>query len=309
MPEDVVFETRRVPLTARVGFTQSPAPAIPPVESAEPRAPLFKIRPKQNWRAIQIRELWRFRDLTMALAGRDLRLRYKQTVLGAAWVVLQPLLAAGVFTFVFGKVAKMPSDGMPYFLFSYAGLLGWNLFFNIVTKTSGSLVGNSHLISKVFFPRLILPLSTIPSILVDFAVALVMMLVLMFLYRVKPGAPMALLPVWLLLLMLLATGIGLVMSALAVSYRDVTYVVPFVLQLLMYGSPIAYAASAVPERLRTWYNLNPLAPLLEAFRWSVLRRGQLEPGFLTLAATLSVVLFFVGLYSFKAMEKRFADVI
>jgi lipopolysaccharide transport system permease protein len=306
MPEELLFEPRGMSLTPRAEFSQPPVPAN---LAASPPEPLMRIRPNANWRAIHLRELWRFRDLTLALAGRDLRLRYKQTVLGAAWVVLQPLLAAGLFTFVFGLVAKMPSDGLPYFLFSYAGLLGWNLFFNTLTKTSGCLVGNSHLISKVFFPRLILPLSTIPSTLVDFAVALAMMGVLMMIYHVKPAAPLALLPVWMLLLMLLSLGIGLMMAALAVSYRDITYIVPVVLQLLMYASPIAYATSKVPLRFQTWYNLNPLAPILDAFRWSLLRAGQLSPGFLALAATVSVIVFFVGLYSFQAMEKKFADVI
>ena len=298
-------------LTPRAEFSQPPVAAnLPANLAASPPEPLMRIRPNANWRAIHLRELWRFRDLTLALAGRDLRLRYKQTVLGAAWVVLQPLLAAGLFTFVFGMVAKMPSDGLPYFLFSYAGLLGWNLFFNTLTKTSGCLVGNSHLISKVFFPRLILPLSTIPSSLVDFAIGtgddggvdddLP---------RQAGAGRCQLLPVWMLLLMLLSLGIGLMMAALAVSYRDITYIVPVVLQLLMYASPIAYATSKVPLRFQTWYNLNPLAPILDAFRWSLLRAGQLAPGFLALAATVSVIVFFVGLYSFQAMEKKFADVI
>jgi lipopolysaccharide transport system permease protein len=303
MPEQLLVE----PAMGRLPARSEPSNGKPAVVATRPA--LLRIEPKSDWTAIKVRELWHFRDLLMALAGRDLRLRYKQTVLGAVWVVLQPLLAAGVFSFVFGTVAKMPSDGMPYFLFSYAGLLGWNLFFNTVSKTSGCLVGNSHLISKVFFPRLILPLSTIPSTLVDLAVALMMMGVLMVIYHIKPGAQLAMLPVWILLLMLLSLGIGLVTSALAVSYRDVTYILPVVLQLLLYGSPIAYAASAVPARVRTIYQLNPLAPLLDAFRWSLLKRGELSGGFLTIASVVCVVTFFVGLYSFKGMEKRFADVI
>jgi lipopolysaccharide transport system permease protein len=302
MPEQLLVESTMGRLPPRVQPSNGQ-------HAATGRPPLHRIEPKSDWTAIKVRELWQFRDLLMALAGRDLRLRYKQTALGAVWVVLQPLLAAGVFSFVFGTVAKMPSDGMPYFLFSYAGLLGWNLFFNTVSKTSACLVGNSHLISKVYFPRLILPLSTIPSTLVDLAVALVMMGVLMMIYHIRPGAELALLPVWIILLMLLSLGIGLVTSALAVSYRDVTYIMPVALQLLLYGSPIAYAVSAVPARVRTIYQLNPLAPLLDAFRWSLLKRGELSPGFLTIAAAVCVITFFVGLYSFKAMEKRFADVI
>src|SRR5205085_9780917 len=149
--------------------------------------PLLRIRPSRGWAAVNVRELWQFRDLLMSLAGRDLKLRYKQTALGVIWVILQPLMAAGIFSFVFGKVARLPSDGIPYLLFSFAGLLGWNLFANTLTKTSGCLTGNAQLISKVFFPRLILPLSTVPSVLVDFAVSAGMMAVLMAVYRVAPG--------------------------------------------------------------------------------------------------------------------------
>jgi lipopolysaccharide transport system permease protein len=295
------------PVTGRTSRPEGEAALV--AGGAGQPTPLLKIRPATSWAAINFRELWQFRDLAMTLAGRDLKLRYKQTALGVVWVLLQPLLAAGVFTFVFGKVAKMPSDGMPYFLFSYAGLLGWNLFFNTVTKSSGCLVGNAHLISKVFFPRLVLPLSTVPSTLVDFAVAAGMMAVLMVIYHVAPGPGLLLLPVWIVLLLLFSLGIGLVTAGLAVSYRDVTYILPVLMQLVMYASPIAYAATAVPERLRKWYDLNPLAPLLEAFRWSLLRRGELSARYLSLATIVSVLLFVVGLYSFKRMERKFADVI
>jgi homopolymeric O-antigen transport system permease protein len=289
--------------------TTEGAGGAPPLDDSTDQIPLMKIRATSKWAAINFKELWQFRDLLFTLSNRDLKLRYKQTALGVIWVVLQPLLAAGVFSFVFGKVAKMPSDGMPYFLFSYAGLLGWNLFNNTLTKSSGCLIGNSHIISKVFFPRLVLPLSTVPSTLVDFAVAAGMMAVLMVVYHVAPTPGLLLLPLWMALLTLLSLGIGLITAALAVSYRDVTYILPVFTQLLMYASPIAYAASAVPERLRTYYQLNPLAPILEAFRWSLLLRGDMQPAPLAYATLCSVVVFVVGLYSFKRMERKFADVI
>jgi lipopolysaccharide transport system permease protein len=267
------------------------------------------LRASSGWVALNLGELWKFRDLIFTLASRDLRLRYKQTALGVIWVVLQPLMAAGIFSFVFGKVAQMPSDGLPYFLFSYAGLLGWNLFSASVTKVSGSLVGNAHLISKVFFPRLVLPLSTVPSVLVDFGVAAGMMTVLMFLYGIVPGWGLLLAPVLIAILLLFAMGIGLCAASLTVSYRDVAYVLPVVLQILLYASPVAYAVSAVPVHLRYWYQWNPLSGLLEALRFSILGRGSLDWSLLGYAAVASLAVAALGLFSFKRMERRFADII
>lgn len=267
------------------------------------------LRASSGWVALNLREVWRFRDLLLTLAQRDLRLRYKQTALGVVWVVLQPLMAAGIFSFVFGKVAQMPSDGLPYFLFSYAGLMGWNLFSATVTKISGSLVGNAHLISKVFFPRLVLPLSSIPSVLIDFGVAVGMMAVLMVLYGVVPGWGLLLAPLLIAVLVLFATGIGLCTASLTVSYRDVAYVLPVALQILLYASPVAYAVSAVPEHLRFWYQLNPLSGLLEAMRFSILGRGAFDGAQLGYAAGASLIVMAIGLYSFKRMERRFADII
>jgi len=282
------------------------------VTTSSPRPiaePITKIRSSSGWAALNLPETWKFRDLLISLASRDLKLRYKQTALGVIWVIVQPLMAAGIFSFVFGKVAQLPSGGVPYLLFSFAGLLGWNLFSNTVTKCSGCLVGNSQLISKVFFPRLILPLSTIPSVLVDFAVAAAMMSVLMFIYGVAPGWGVLLLPVWMALLLTLALGIGLCTAALAVSYRDVQYVVPVFMQILLYASPIAYAVSAVPADLRSVYLLNPLSAPLEAFRASLLHTSWPAPSSLAGAAVVSALVFLVGLYSFKRMERQFADVI
>ena len=245
----------------------------------------------------------------MTLAGRDVKLRYRQTALGVIWVVLQPLVAAGIFSLVFGRVAKLPSDGVPYFLFAYAGLLGWNAFSTTLTKASSCLVGNSHLISKVSFPRLVLPLSTLVGTLIDFGVALAMMSVLMVCYHVAPGWGILLLPLWLLLVMMLAVGIGLYTSALAVTYRDIQYVLPVMIQFAMYVSPVAYAVSVVPMRLRATYFLNPLSGLLEAFRWSLLGTGNIQWAYVAYSIVVVVGVFVAGAFMFKKMERKFADVI
>ena len=307
--------------------TDAPRAVDPtPVESADPPPvnnvidtaahpkPYLTIRPSSGWAAVDVAELWRFRDLLMSLATRDLKLRYKQTVLGVIWVVLQPLMAAGIFSFVFGKLASFPSHGVPYFLFSYVGLLGWNLFANTLTKTSTCLTGNSQLISKVFFPRLVLPLSTVPSVMVDFAVAAAMLVILMAVCHAAPSWPLLLLPLWMLSLLLLALGLGLCTAALAVSYRDVQYILPVAVQALLYASPIAYAlVDALAKLPRPWqralYLSNPLAAPLEAFRWSILDVTPPSAAPLAAALAASAALFVAGTYSFKRMERKFADVI
>ncbi len=288
--------------------TTLPAPSSS-TATGSARRPRMTLRASSGWVALSLGELWKFRDLIFTLAARDLRLRYKQTALGVIWVVLQPLMAAGILSFVFGTVAQMPSDGLPYFLFSYAGMMAWNLFSATVTKVSGSLVGNAHLISKVYFPRLVLPLSAIPSVLIDFAVAAGMMAVLLVIYGVAPGWGLLLLPGLIAILLLLATGIGLCTASLSVSYRDVAYVLPVALQMLFYASPVVYAVGIVPERLRSWYELNPLSGLLEAMRFSILGRGSLDWSLLGYAAAASLLVMAIGLFSFKRMERRFADII
>ena len=274
----------------------------------EPK-PYLLIEPRAGWQALSVKELWQYRDLLMTLAWRDVKLRYRQTALGVIWVVLQPLIAAGLFSFVFGKVAKLPSDGLPYFLFAYAGLLGWSAFSSTLTKSSGCLLQNAQLVSKVYFPRLVLPLSTVFSSLIDFGVALIMLAVMMLVMGLHPGIGVLLLPVWLALILLLSVGLGLFASALTVTYRDVQYVLPVLTQFLMYASPVAYALSAVPMHLRWLYHLNPLSTLLEGFRWSLLGVGHLETGAITYSALVSVGIFIWGAFAFKKMERKFADVI
>jgi lipopolysaccharide transport system permease protein len=278
--------------------------------SLQPQSkPHFTIRPSRGWAHLNLPDLWNFRDLMWALAGRDVKLRYKQTALGIIWVVLQPLLGAGIFAFVFGVVAKMPSDGQPYFLLSYAGLLGWNLFNNVLTRASSSLVSNAPMVAKVFFPRMVLPLSTVPSALLDFAVAAAMMAIVMAGFRVAPGARLFLMPLFGLLLIGIAVGLSFLTSALMVSYRDVQHILPVFVQTLLYASPVAYSVSRVPEKLRTVYLLNPLASVLDAFRWSLLGGTTPNWGWLGYSATVTASLLFIGAVSFKRMERKFADVI
>lgn len=254
-------------------------------------------------------ELWQAREVVARLAQRDIIVRYRQTVLGVAWVVIQPVLAAGIFSVVFGSVAGLSSDGVPYFLFALAGMLPWTLFNGALTRAAGSLVANQALVAKVFFPRLLVPLSTAASVLLDFAIGLVVAIVLLFVYGVNPGWAVLLLPVWVLLVVLLGTGVGIAASALMVKYRDVGYVLPWLTQILLYASPVAYALSSVPAELRWAFESNPITWFLEAFRWSLI--GTEVPPLWQLGALVgvSVGVFFVGLLYFQSHEREFADII
>ena len=295
-----------------------------------PVDPYLKIRPPTGWAALNLGDVWRFRDLMMALASRDVKLRYKQTALGIVWVVLQPLMAAGIFSFVFGKLGNLPHGNTNSFLYSYVGLLGFNLFSGTLTKTSGCLVGNSQLISKIFFPRLVLPFSAVPSVLIDFAVALAMLAVLMLVSGQPFGLHLLVVPFPIALILLLSMGIGLITAALTVSYRDVQYILPVFTQILLYGSPVAYplwyAVEKIPQathlklhfasmhldlvlHLRPLYLLNPLAAPLEAFKASLLGTDWPSTGSLIYAVIASVGMLLIGAYGFKKMERKFADII
>ncbi len=294
--------------------------------AAHARKPLRTIRPTGGagfWSprglaaALDLREMWAFRDLFGTLASRDVKLRYRQTILGVVWVALQPLLAALIFTFVFNKMAGLTATGAPYFVFAFAGQLAWGAYSQTLTKSANSLVGNTGLVSKVYFPRLILPLSTVLSTFIDFAVGFALLAVLMVAFHAFPGWPLLTLPLWLFLITLLAVGAGLIAGALMVSYRDVAYVLPVALNLLLFGSPIGWGLEKIPLHLRTAYLLaNPFAPLLSAFRWSLLAHGVRDPhaapvpwAFVAYGALFAVTLFIVGALTFRRMERRFADVI
>jgi lipopolysaccharide transport system permease protein len=278
--------------------------ALPPDEGK----PLLVLRPRRGWAALDLAELWRYRDLLVIFGLRDVKLRYRQTLLGVAWVVFQPLLAAAIFAFVFGAVAKLPSGELPYFLFAYVGMLGWTAFQGTLTKASTSLVQSANMIAKVYFPRLVLPLSTLLSTLLDFVVGLALLL-LVLPFWVTPGWEILLLPVWLGLILLLALGFGLFAAALMVAYRDVQYLLPVLIQLAMYASPVAYSLNAVPERYRPIILANPLTGLAEGLRWSILGTDQPPWGSVAYGTLAAVVAFVVGAFAFKRNERSFADVI
>jgi lipopolysaccharide transport system permease protein len=255
------------------------------------------------------RELWEAREVFTRFGTRDLKLRYRQTALGVVWVVLQPLLSAGIFSIVFGQIADLGSDGVPYFVFTFAGMLAWTLFNGIVTRAAPSLVNNQALVSKVFFPRMLVPLSSILSVMVDFAVAAVLMVGLLVWFGIFAGWALLTLPLWILAVVLLGSGIGLLSSALMVQFRDVAYIVPFAMQTLLYASPLAYSLSEVGDNIRWLFDINPLTWLLEGFRWALLGLAQ-PPGWqMVAAAVTSVVVFVAGALVFSKMERGFADVI
>jgi lipopolysaccharide transport system permease protein len=266
------------------------------------------INAARRWPGFGLRELLTYRGLLLTFAARELRIRYRQTALGFAWILIQPLLVAGLFSFVFGHIARMPAEVVPRVLLAYAGVLAWNLFSSIVVRGAHSLVSNGALLSKVYFPREILPLSTVLSALVDFAVSWVIFEAMCVLWGRWLPLQALLLPVWILVVCLLAAGCGLITSALMVWYRDLVYVVQLAIQLLLYVSPIAFSLRAIPERFRTLIQVNPLSPLIEAFRWSLLGVGQPSLA-LVYPILLAVVLFFVGLLVFRRLERGFADVI
>jgi lipopolysaccharide transport system permease protein len=273
-----------------------------------PNEPLVVIQPSKASTAFNFRDLWAYRGLLYFLIWRDLKVRYKQTALGVAWVVVQPLLTTAVFTVFLGKLARVPSDGLPYPLFAYAGLLPWTVFSGAVSTSSNSLVGNAHLITKVYFPRSIIPLATIAARLLDVAIAFVLLLAMALYYRVPFGWGMLMLPVCVVLMTLLALGLGMATSALNVKYRDVGMVMPLLLQLWMFASPVVYPSSMVPAAWRWLYDLNPMVGIIEGFRAALLGG---DFGWTALAASAAVTLFLLvfAAVSFRRMESLFADIV
>ena len=273
------------------------------------RRSIFVIQPTHGLSALNLRELWSYRDLLFILADRDVKLRYKQTALGVIWVILQPVVAALIFAVIFGGFAKLPSDGSPYILFVFCGMLPWNLFSGALQRAGNSLVGNSNLISKVYFPRAIIPIASTASVLIDFAVSLVVLLVLMLMYQVVPTWRLLTLPFFLLLAVVAATGISLWLSGLNVYYRDFMYALPFVIQVWLYASPVAYATSIVPEQWRVWYSLNPAVAFIEGFRWAILGHSALTIEMVISATLISLASLISGLFVFRRIERGFADVL
>jgi lipopolysaccharide transport system permease protein len=270
---------------------------------------LLRLEPSRGWISLKLDELWEYRELLYFLTWRDIKVRYKQTALGAAWAIIQPFFTMLVFSLFFGRLAKVPSDGIPYPLFTFAALVPWTFFANALTQSSSSLVGNARLITKVYFPRLAIPISTAVAGVLDFSLAFVVLLGMMLYYRTLPTARVMWLPLFFLLAFITAVGVGLWLSALNVKYRDVQYVLPFLVQFWMFGTPIAYPSSLLNEPWRTLYGLNPMAGVVEGFRWSLLG-SHVAPGrMLAVSSVASLILAAGGALYFRRMERTFADLV
>jgi homopolymeric O-antigen transport system permease protein len=271
--------------------------------------PTVHIRPSRGWSALNLRELWDYRGLLWILIERDVRLLYKQTALGIAWVILQPLIAAVILTVVFGVVARLPSDGEPFLLFVISGMTVWSYFSHSLQRAGNSVVSSAHLVSKVYFPRLLLPLTHIFRALIDFVVVMLVLFVLMAVYHVPPTLRLLTIPLFVFLMMLTATGIALWFSALSVRYRDCANGLPYFLQVWMYATPIVYPISLVPHRLHWLFAFNPAVGFVEGFRWAVFGHPALRLDLLGAAITVSLAVLFSGAFFFRRAERGFADVI
>lgn len=269
---------------------------------------LTVIKPSKGWRSLDFRELWAYRELLVVLTMRDIKVRYKQTVLGAAWAILQPVFTMLIFTIIFGKLAKMPSDGYPYAIFAYAALLPWMFFSNGISASAGSLISSSNLVSKIYFPRLIIPLSSIGSGLIDLAISTLVMLVLMLYFGVSWTTNLLAIPLLLVSVVFTALGVGTLLSALTVAYRDFRYVVPFMVQLWMYATPIVYPASLVPERWQWLLYINPMSGIIEGFRAAFLGKAFDFVG-IAISFSISIAFFIAGVAYFEKVERKFADII
>jgi lipopolysaccharide transport system permease protein len=279
------------------------------VELQTAETPVQIIEPARGWMSLKLKELWEYRELGYFLTWREVKVRYKQTAIGAAWAIIQPLFTMLVFSLFFGRLAKMPSDGVPYPVFSMTGVVPWTFFASGLTQCANSLVGNANLISKVYFPRLWIPISAVLSGAVDFAIGFGLLLGLMMIERVAPTINVIWLPAFVLLAVITSLGVGLWLSALNVQYRDIRYVVPFLTQFWMFATPIVYPSSLLSEPWRTVYGLNPMVGVVEGFRWALLGVGRAPGLMLLVSSSAAIALLISGAYYFRRMEKTFADVI
>jgi len=267
------------------------------------------IKPKKGLQLINFRELKQYRDLLYFLVARDIKVKYKQTVLGGLWAVIQPFFMMVVFTLFFGKLAKIPSDGIPYPIFNYTAMIAWTYFAQAVSQSGNSIVGSGSLITKVYFPRIIIPFTPVVAGLLDFFIAFVVLLGMMLYFHLFPNITVLLLPLLILLMMLTASGVGMVLAALNAKYRDIRYTIPFLLQFWMFASPIVYPASMIPEKYRLIYALNPMTGVVEGFRAALLNTKEFPTTMVMVSLTISLVIFLAGLTYFKQVERHFADVI
>jgi len=277
--------------------------------SGTDRKNVLRIEPSKGWVPLKMHDLWEYRELVYFLVWRNVKIRYKQTALGASWAIIQPFMTMLVFSLFFGRLAKVPSDNIPYPIFSFAGLVPWTFFSNSLSLASNSLIGSAHLITKVYFPRLAIPIATVLSGVVDFAVAFVMLILMMLYYGITPMMRMAWLPMFLLLALITSLGVSLWLSALSVEYRDVQHVMPFILQFWLFATPIAYSSSMLSEPWRTLYGLNPMVGVVEGFRWALLGTNT-APGLMIIVSSLvALVILIGGAFYFRRMERTFADMV
>jgi lipopolysaccharide transport system permease protein len=267
------------------------------------------IRPTSGWTSLRLGELWRYRELVYFFVWRDLKVRYKQTILGAAWAILQPFLTMVVFSVFFGRLAAVPSDGLPYPVFSFSALVPWTFFANGLTQASNSVVANAGMVKKIYFPRLTLPVATVMAGLVDFALAFAVLIGMMFFYRIAPTSNIVWLPLFLLLALVTALGASLWFAALNVRFRDVRYIVPFLVQFWLFLTPIAYPSSIVPEPWRLIYGLNPMVGVVEGFRWALLGTDTKTGPIIIVSSLVALVLLLAGVVYFRRMERSFADIV
>jgi lipopolysaccharide transport system permease protein len=279
------------------------------IEADSANAGVLIIEPTRGWVDLKLGELWAYRELLYFLAWREVKVRYKQTAIGVTWAVLQPLFTMLVFSLFFGRLAKIPSDGIPYPVFILAALVPWNFFANGLAQSTNSLVGTSNLITKVYFPRLAIPISSILSGVFDFVIAMVLLIALMLLYGSVPRWTVLCLPAFFLLELVTAMGVGLWLSAVSVEYRDVRHVMPFLTQFWMFASPIAYPSSLLHEPWRTLYGLNPMVGVVEGFRWALLGKGPAPAPMIGVSALVAIVILIGGAFYFRRMERTFADII
>ena len=279
------------------------------IKNSQLDLPTLRIAPSKGWVPLKLRELWEYRELLYFLVWRDIKVRYKQTALGASWAIIQPFFTMVVFSLFFGQLAKVPSDGIPYPIFSFAALVPWTFFANGLGQASNSLVGSGTLITKVYFPRLIIPLASVFSGIVDFLIAFAVLIVMMLYYGLWPTLTALYLPLFLLLALVTSLGVGLWLSALNVEYRDVRYVVPFITQFWLFVTPIAYPSSLLQQPWRTIYGLNPMVGVVEGFRWALLRTNTAPGPIIAVSSAAAVLILVSGAFYFRRMEKTFADIV
>ena len=282
---------------------------ITEVETRIENIPVTIIRPSRGWKGLDFKELWRYRELFYFLIWRDIKVRYKQSLLGAAWAILQPLLTMIIFTIFFGRWAGIPTDDVPQPVFYFAGILPWQLFQSGVNKAGTSLVASRNLITKIYFPRIAVPIAPIIAGLLDFGLAFLILIGLMFFYGIVPTTAIWTLPLFIFLALITAAGVGIWLAGLNVAYRDIGYIIPFLLQVWFFLSPIVYSSTIVPEPLRPYYGLNPMTGVVQGFRWAILGVGEPVVTDLVASIGVAILLLLTGIFYFKRMERTFADVV